>query len=86
MPGSMQFVRVATVSLFFGFGFGLLKRDEVVQARLLKRIGEICGSEAIAEDFGKGATTLSSVREGKVIVDVGFSIRGEEEEPIFLNW
>ena len=67
--------------------FGLfVALEEVLETGLLEVVGQVCGGEAIAEEFGKGAAAGGGGGGGgEFVVDVGFAGGGEEEEPIFLD-
>ena len=62
----------------------LIRLCQVVDARLFQRVSQICSRETIAKKFRECAAT-STAWGMKVIVDVRFARRREEQEPIFLD-
>ena len=64
-----------------------LDPTELMDTRLFEGIGEIGGGETVAEEFRESAAarTAGVVRRGKVVVDVGFTVGGEEEEPVLFD-
>lgn len=55
----------------------------IFEAGYFEWISEICGSEAVTEDFGECAATAG---RGEVVMDIGFAGGWEEEEPVLFHW
>ena len=62
-----------------------LRSGQIKQTRLFVWISKICRGQAVSKEFGKGTTSWSTSRVGEIIMNVRFTIGGEEEEPILFN-
>ena len=61
------------------------RSGKAAQTRPFVRIGKISRGQAISEEFGKGAASGSATGVGEIVMDVGFAVGGEEEEPILFD-
>lgn len=60
-------------------------RCEITETRLFVWIRKIGRGQAISKEFGKGAASWSATRVREIVMDVGFAVGGEEEEPILFD-
>lgn len=63
----------------------LFRICELLQANLLKRVSQIRCSKPITQELCEGAASRPTAWVWEIVVDVGFTAGGKEEEPVLLD-
>ena len=58
---------------------------DVGDAGKLQWVGQVCGGQAVSDDFGEGASSERVVGVGDIVVNESFSGLGIEEHPVLLD-